>query len=289
MMDILKLPGKIIADKNSRRLGFVLDIRQAVLYTGEQEQSKPKMLVKIDRILKNAMIVEVDVVKILKIDGYYAWLDITKKEFDLKIKQIATNVKSKNNQKTATHLKPISKSSQKLEVPNLPIEQQKKQPIHEVNEELRSSSAFKEYNSKQSKKLATPWLAISLLGTATAVLSLLLYYYGLFLLDNPFAMNLIIGLLGIPAGFIIAFKNSTLDIMVSWRYSSYTGIIFTIVYFLIGLIFTTIGTIGIQSLFGSILNLLLSCLVIGVYSILVTFALGALLGTMINGYLESRR
>ncbi|NHJ87783.1 MAG: hypothetical protein FK734_20140 [Asgard group archaeon] len=281
-MDLSELTGKIIADRNSRKLGLVVDVRNVASSSFDSRKSIAKMIVKIERAFKDAITVEVDAVEILKIDGYYAWLDITKKEF----LELIKNTRDTTQERKETMKVDISLPTSKILKP-LAEKSSKESQIN--SSELSESSAFKEYTSGRNRKVKTPWIAIVALGISTAALSLLLYIYGIVALDNPYAMNMIIGLVGLPAGFIIAFKNKTLDIMVSWRYSSYTGIIYTIVYFIIGAIFTSIDSLGLSNLFGSSLRLLLSCLLIGAYSILVIFAIGALLGTMIHGYFDNKR
>ena len=155
--------------------------------------------------------------------------------------------------------------------------------------DLRESHAFKEYNLGPNKKIRPPWVTIIAVGISAAVVSFVLYIYGILAVGNPYAMNMIIGLVGLPAGFIVAFKNKTSDVLVSWRYSSYCALIYTAAYFVIGVVFTSISAIGLGGLFGGIVSLLLACLVIAAYSILITFSIGALFGTMVNGYLDDKR
>ena len=242
------------------------------------------MLVKIERAFRDAITVEVEVKEILKIDGYYAWLDTTKKEFLESIK------KSKSSIQERKEVKKIDLSIHESKPSQVTTSDVKKTPKKIVTSgELSENTAFKEYTSGRSKGIKTPWIPIVIIGISTAALSFIFYIYGITVLGNPFAMNMIIGLLGLPAGFIIAFKNKTLDIMVSWRYSSFTGIVYTISYFIIGVIILNISSSGISSRIGTLVSLVLSCLVIGVYSIFVTFAIGALLGTMIHGYIDAKK
>jgi hypothetical protein len=155
--------------------------------------------------------------------------------------------------------------------------------------DLRESHAFKEYNVGPNKKIRPPWVTIIILGISAAILSFVMYIYGIVALGNPYAMNFLIGLVGLPVGFIIAFKNKTFDIMVSWRYSSYCALIYSATYFVIGTIFTSIGSLGLEGLFGGLLSLFFACLLIAAYSVLVTFSVGALLGTMVHGYMDDKR
>ena len=282
-MNLSELPGKVIADRNSRKLDFVIDIRNNVASIGENQKSKATMIVKIDRALRDAITVEVDVERILKIEGYYAWLDTTKKEFFESIK---------NKKRVKQEKREIRKSD--LVIPkninsSHPTTEKKIEKKSSDTGDLRESNALKEYNLGRRPKIKTPWISIIIIGLLTAVLSFVLFVFGIVTMGNPYAMNMIIGLLGIPAGFIIAFKNKTLDIMVSWRYSSFTALIYSATFFVIGIVITSIGSLGLGNLFGGLLSLLLSCLVITGYSVLVTFAVGALLGTMVHGYLDDRK
>jgi hypothetical protein len=282
MMDFSQLPGKIIADRNSKKLGFVVDIRNSVSFGKEKQKPKVTMLVKIERAFKDAITAEVEAKEIIKIEGYYAWLDTTKKEFLEAVKKARSTPQVKKEIKKVDLSFPKSKPAKVITEKKKP-----KEPI--ITGELSENAAFKEYSTGRGKGIKTPWATIVILGIATAALSFILYIYGIVVLGNPFAMNMIIGLLGLPAGFIIAFKNKTLDIMISWRYSSFTGIIYTISYFIIGVIALNLGSSGISSRIGTMISLVLSCLVIGVYSILVTFGIGALLGTMVHGYLDDKK
>lgn len=155
--------------------------------------------------------------------------------------------------------------------------------------DLRESHAFKEYNVGRSEKIKAPWLTIIIVGLLAAIVSFVLYFYGIVVLGNAYAMNFLIGLVGLPAGFVVAFKNKTSDLLVSWRYSSYTALVYTAGYFVIGAVMTSISAFGIASLFGGLFSLFLSCLMIAAYSVLITFAMGALFGTMVNGYIDGKK
>ncbi len=86
-MEYSQLIGKVIADKNSKKLGLCLDIRRSLTSGAYRDEQVITMFVKIERPLRDPIIVEVEVKKILKIEGIYAWIDTTKEEFNAIIKK----------------------------------------------------------------------------------------------------------------------------------------------------------------------------------------------------------
>jgi len=85
-MEYSELVGKVIADRNSRKLGLCVDIRRSLISGASGDKPFITMMVKIERVLRDAIIVEVEAKKILKIEGIYAWIDTTKEEFNETIK-----------------------------------------------------------------------------------------------------------------------------------------------------------------------------------------------------------
>ena len=85
-MNFKELTGKIIADKNSRKLGLCVDIRESLNPGDNGDEPLYTMIMKVERILRDPIKVEVEVKKILKVDGIYAWIDTTKEEFNETIK-----------------------------------------------------------------------------------------------------------------------------------------------------------------------------------------------------------
>jgi len=98
-MDFSELVGKVIADRNSRKLGLCLDIRRSLISGANGDVPLITMIVKIERVLRDPIKVEVEVKKILKIDGIYAWIDTTKEEFNEIIKNARKVKLAKNNTK----------------------------------------------------------------------------------------------------------------------------------------------------------------------------------------------
>ena len=157
----------------------------------------------------------------------------------------------------------------------------------EENSDLRESVAFKEYSTGVRLKIKTPWLWIIVIGLITAIVSLLTNVFASAVLGNAWALNFIIGLYGIPAGFIVAFRNKTLSFLVSFRYSSYSAIVFTVFFFLLGIIFVMLEGVTIGQFFVGVGGFFLSSLIIGLYSCF-SFGLGALFGTIAAGVKDDR-
>lgn len=156
------------------------------------------------------------------------------------------------------------------------------------NSDLRESVAFKEYQTSKRLQIKTPWWWIIIVGIITALASILTNVFASVAYGNPWALNFIIGLYGIPAGIIIAFRNKTLSFLVSFRYSSYSALVFTVFFFILGVILTIaqVGTIG--QFFIGIGGFFLSSLIIGLYTCF-SFGLGALLGTIAHGVRDDKR
>ncbi len=100
-MDYSQLVGKVIADRNSRKLGLCLDIRRSLISGASGDKPFITMKVRIERVLRDSIIVQVEAKKILKIDGIYAWIDTTKEEFNETIKNAKKVELSKKKNKNA--------------------------------------------------------------------------------------------------------------------------------------------------------------------------------------------
>ena len=88
---------------------------------------------------------------------------------------------------------------------------------------------------------------------------------------------------------ICAWKNKTLSAITSLRYSSYSALIATASYFIITIIllFTTPAG-SAAGYFSQISQLVVACLIIAVFFVCVTFAAGAMAGTFVQGYRDSK-
>ena len=96
-MDYSQLVGKVIADRNSRKLGLCLDIRKSLRAGANGDELLITMIMKVERILRDPIKVEVEVKRILKIDGIYAWIDMTKEEFNETIRNARRVKRAKDN------------------------------------------------------------------------------------------------------------------------------------------------------------------------------------------------
>ena len=159
----------------------------------------------------------------------------------------------------------------------------------EENTDFRESTAFKEYSTSTRSKIKTPWLAIIIVAIVTATAHLVTAIFATAVLDNAWALNFLIGLYGLPAGFFIAFKNKTLSALVSIQYSSFSAMIYTGIYMIVTFIIYFINpNISTGRLLGNIVGVLLTSLVIGLYQVLM-FGTGALIGTFAFGVIDDRR
>ncbi|NPE07054.1 MAG: hypothetical protein GNW80_02125 [Asgard group archaeon] len=155
-------------------------------------------------------------------------------------------------------------------------------------ENLRDSMAFKEYSTGERSKIKHPWITIVISGILVSVAMVLTNLLAVALHANPFSFNLILGLYGIPAGFACAWKNKTLSAITSLRYSSYSALIATATYFLISLIMLLISPTNAVGAILSIGSLVIACLILAVFFICVTFAAGAMVGTIALGVRDSK-
>jgi len=154
---------------------------------------------------------------------------------------------------------------------------------------LRGSMAFKEYSTGERSKIKHPWVTIAISGILVAVAMILTNWLGTALYDNPFTFNFILALYGIPAGFACAWRNKTLSALHSLRYSTFSALIATASYFLITLIVIFASPTSALGMISSIGQLAIASAIIAIFFICVTFAIGAMLGTIIQGVRDSKR
>ncbi len=159
----------------------------------------------------------------------------------------------------------------------------------EEDNQLRGSMAFKEYSTGERSKIKHPWVTISISGILVAVSMVLTNWIAFALHGNPYSFNLILALYGIPAGFVCAWKNKTLSAITSLRYSTYSALIAIATYFLITLVFLFLTPETAAQILFEIGQLLIACVIIAIFFICVTFSSGAMMGTFIQGYRDSKR
>jgi hypothetical protein len=156
-------------------------------------------------------------------------------------------------------------------------------------EQISESKAFMEYKHGRSPKVRPPWTTIVISGLVVGISYILTEIFAARVLGNPYALNFILGLYGIPAGFICAWKNKDLTFMTSMRYSSFSALISVGTFSIISFITIAISSSGAIGAIVGFVELLIAAAIIAVYSIFVTFALGALMGTFIHGVVDDRR
>lgn len=155
-------------------------------------------------------------------------------------------------------------------------------------DQLSESKAFMEYKYGRSPKVRPPWLTITFTGMAVAIAYIITEIFAARVLGNPYALNFVLGLYGIPAGFMCAWKNKDLTFMTSMRYSTFSALISVGTFTIISMISIAISS---ERTLGAIIGfaqLLIAAAIIAVYSIFVTFAIGALLGTFAHGVVDAK-
>jgi len=156
-------------------------------------------------------------------------------------------------------------------------------------ENLSESKAFMEYKYGRSPKIKPPWITIVISGIAVGIAYIVTEIFAARVLGNAYALNFILGLYGLPAGFVCAWKNKDLTFMTSVRYSTFSAIISVGTFTFISAIFMALSS---DTAIGAIIgfaSLIVAALIICVYSIFVTFAIGALFGTFVQGVRDSKR
>jgi hypothetical protein len=158
----------------------------------------------------------------------------------------------------------------------------------EEETDLRESMAFKEYSTGARSKIKHPWFTIVISGILVSVAMVLTNWLATALHGNPYTFNFILALYGIPAGFACAWRNKTLSAFTSLRYSTFSALFATLAYFLISLIFVFLGQPSAVEIIARLTQLAIACAVIAVFFICVTFATGAMIGTIALGVKDSK-
>ena len=84
-MELEKLPGKIAADKNNRKLGKVIKLEN--IEDKKTKIAKPHLLVHVKQFLRRDVVIVVNAEKVLKSDYQYVWFDILKEDFDQEVRE----------------------------------------------------------------------------------------------------------------------------------------------------------------------------------------------------------
>ncbi len=85
-ISLKQLISKIAADKDSKKLGKIIRIEKLLGKTIKKYKSYAMILV-IKRF-KKKLIVPIEVEKIFKVEGTYAWFDISTEEFEKEVKRL---------------------------------------------------------------------------------------------------------------------------------------------------------------------------------------------------------
>jgi len=155
--------------------------------------------------------------------------------------------------------------------------------------DLRESYAFKEYAHGRNKKVPYPWWTIIFAGIAVAIASILTVVFASTVFNNSWAFNFLIPLYGIPAGYLCAVKNKTYSLLVSLKYSSLSAVFYVGFFFVILSITQLASPDNAVGAIVGIISLLITCGIILVFSICVTFAIGAFFGTFISGIRDAKK
>lgn len=85
-MDYSRLISRIAADKDSNKLGKIVRIESLIGKT--IKKYKPFAIILVRKSFKKDVLVPVDAEKLIKVEGTYAWFNITKEDFDEEVKRL---------------------------------------------------------------------------------------------------------------------------------------------------------------------------------------------------------
>ncbi|NHK31607.1 MAG: hypothetical protein FK730_09660 [Asgard group archaeon] len=156
-------------------------------------------------------------------------------------------------------------------------------------DQISESKAFMEYKYGKSPKVRPPWITIVSIGILVGVSYIITEVFAAIVLGNPYALNFVLGLYGIPAGFVCAWKNKDLTFMTSMRYSTFSALISVGTFTIISFITMALSSEAVIGAIIGFVQLLIASAIIAIYSIFVTFALGAMMGTFIHGVVDDKR
>ena len=86
-MDGLSLVGKVLADCNSRKIGLIVDARRTYTENKDNGEEYKTIIIKFERSMKKELLIEIAAERVIKTEGIFAWLDITKDELKDLIKK----------------------------------------------------------------------------------------------------------------------------------------------------------------------------------------------------------
>lgn len=78
-MDYKRLVGKIAADKESNKLGKIIRVEKLPLITTKKDV--PHVIISYERFLRKSISIALEVSKLERTEGNYAWFNVLKKDF----------------------------------------------------------------------------------------------------------------------------------------------------------------------------------------------------------------
>ncbi|MBY8994570.1 MAG: hypothetical protein KGD59_08470 [Candidatus Heimdallarchaeota archaeon] len=85
-MDYSRLISRIAADKDSKMLGKIVRVESLIGKTIKKYKSF--VLIRVRKSFRRDVLVPIEAEKLIKVEGTYAWFNITKEEFDEEVKRL---------------------------------------------------------------------------------------------------------------------------------------------------------------------------------------------------------
>jgi hypothetical protein len=85
-MDYSRLISRFAADKDSKMLGKIVKVESLIGKT--IKKYKPYVIIRVRKSFRKDILVPIEAEKLLKVEGTYAWFNITKEEFDEEVKRL---------------------------------------------------------------------------------------------------------------------------------------------------------------------------------------------------------
>lgn len=160
--------------------------------------------------------------------------------------------------------------------------------MEEDSSDLKYNLAFKEYAKGPNEKVKAPWVTIVISGVIVGIAYVTTEIFAAYVLENPYALNFLLALYGIPAGIVCGLKNDNLSFLTSFRYSSFSALFSIATFGIISAFFVGLSANHAIGIIVGIVELIIALAIILVFSVCVTFAIGAFLGTFIRGVHDSK-
>ncbi len=86
-MDYSRIVSKIAVDKDSIRLGKIIRIDNLIGKIIKKYETF--VIIEIKKFFRKDVLIPIDIKKLIKVEGTYAWFNITKEEFDEEVKRLS--------------------------------------------------------------------------------------------------------------------------------------------------------------------------------------------------------